>query len=102
MKLSSRWRTLVVLSLASAGWAFSFGLALPLGSLWLTDAGLSNQEVGLSTSVYYLGVAGASLLLPWLMRRGSRRLVIGGLLIDAVATACFPLVSHWVGWFLLH
>src|SRR5437773_2385703 len=81
---SSRWRTLAILSLASAGWAFSFGLGVPLGSLWLKDAGYCDQVVGLSTSVYYLGVAGACLLLPWLMRRGCRNLVIGGLLVDAL------------------
>lgn len=101
MKPSTRIRDLLILSLASSGWGFSFGLALPLGALWLTDAGLSNQLVGLSTSVYYLGVAGASLLLPWLMQRGSRVLVITGLFLGALTTVLFPYVNGLAGWFAL-
>jgi MFS family permease len=69
--------------------------------LWLKDAGYPDKVVGLSTSVYYLGVAGASLLLPWFMQRGSRKLVIGGLLVDGLSTAVFPWVVGWPAWFLL-
>ena len=48
-------RTLVVLCLASAAWAFSFGLGVPLAALWLNDAGLDNKLIGLNTER----------LLPW-------------------------------------
>jgi MFS family permease len=98
---ASRWGALAILSLASAGWAFSFGLGVPVGALWLKDAGYCEEVVGLATSVYYLGVAGAALVLPWLMRRGSRGLVIGGLLVDAATTALFPWVVGWPLWFFL-
>ena len=52
-----------ILCLASAGWGFSFGLGIQLGSLWLHDAGCNATTVGLSTSIYYFGVAIASPLL---------------------------------------
>ncbi len=95
---TARRRTLLVFSLASAGWAFSFGLSVPLGSLWQQDAGCSAGMVGLSTSIYYLGVAAASFVLPGLMHFGGRRLVVGALLVDAAAVALFPWASGWVGW----
>src|SRR5262245_20578270 len=50
-------RTLVLLSLASLGWAVSFGLGAPLASLWLRDAGHGGGAIGLNTSFYYLGIA---------------------------------------------
>jgi MFS family permease len=92
---------LALLSLTSLGWAFSFGLGAPLASLWLKRAGLSAATVGLNTSFYYLGVALASPLVPWLMRRRSRACVLAGMLLDAFTTALFPLVSGAVAWHLL-
>ncbi len=92
---------LVLLSLTSLGWAFSFGLGAPLASLWLKQAGLSAAAVGLNTSLYYLGVALASPLVPWLMRRGSRSCVLAGMLLDAFTTALFPLVEGALAWHLL-
>ncbi len=97
----TRRRTLFLFSLASAGWAFSFGLSIPLGSLWQKDAGCSASMVGLSTSIYYLGVVVAALLLPRLMQSGVRRLMIGALVIDAAVVALFPWVSGCLLWFLL-
>jgi MFS family permease len=98
---SSRRRTLIAFSLASAGWAFSFGLSIPLGSLWQKDAGCSAGIIGLSTSIYYLGVVIASLLLPRLLPCGARRLIIAALLIQAVVVALFPWVWGCPSWFLL-
>jgi MFS family permease len=94
-------RTLALLSVASAGWAFSFGLGAPLASLWLHEAGRSAKVVGLNTSVYYLGVAVASLLVPGLMRRGGRACVVAGMVLDALATALFPWGANLAGWFAL-
>lgn len=94
-------RTLRILCLASAGWAFSFGLGAPLASLWLHDAGRDASVIGLNTSLYYLGVALASLATPWLMQRASRACVVGGILADAVATALFPWVNTLPAWFAL-
>src|SRR3954468_2896704 len=94
-------RTLVVLCLASAGWAFSFGLGAPLASLWLRDAGCSAKVIGLNTSVYYLGIAAASAYVPRLMRRAGRGCVVAGIAVDALVTALFPWADGPAGWFLL-
>jgi MFS family permease len=102
MIVSSRAaRTLALLSLASLGWAFSFGLGAPLASLWLRDAGCSAGTIGLNTSLYYLGVALASPLVPLLMRRANRWCVAAGMTLDAVATALFPWATGPVAWGLL-
>jgi MFS family permease len=94
-------RPLLILCIVSAGWAFSFGLGAPLASRWLDEAGMRAQQVGLNTSLYYVGVAAASLVAPWLMRRGERPCLIGGMLADAVTTAVFPWVEAPALWFLL-
>ncbi len=97
---SSR-RTLLMLCLTSAGWAFSFGLGAPLASLWLRDAGHSARIIGLNTSLYYLGVALAALAVPWLMRRAGRACVVTGIVGDAVVTALFPWGDSLPVWFAL-
>ena len=94
-------RTLWMLCLAGGGWAFSFGLAAPLSSLWLRDAGHGARVIGLNTSLYYVGVALASFAVPYLMRRASRLCVVGGILADAVATALFPWADALPAWFVL-
>jgi MFS family permease len=86
---------------ASAGWAFSFGLGAPLSSLWLHEAGCSAKIIGLNTSVYYLGVAVASLFVPRLMRGSGRACVVSGMIADALTTALFPWGLHPMGWFAL-
>jgi MFS family permease len=93
-----RRRSLLLVSLASLGWAFSFGLGAPLASLWLKDAGRGAWAIGLNTSCYYLGAALAAPLVPRLMARANRACVLWGMLIDAAATALFPLVSGDVAW----
>lgn len=60
-------RTLAVLCLASAAWAFSFGLGAPLAALWMHDAGWGGRVVGLNTCVYYLGAAVGALAAPRFM-----------------------------------
>ncbi|MHB1423551.1 MAG: MFS transporter [Gemmataceae bacterium] len=94
-------RTLVMLCLASGGWAFGFGMSTPLASLWLRDAGRNARVIGLNTSLYYLGVALASFIVPSLMRRSSRLCVVGGIVADAVASALFPWVDALPAWFTL-
>jgi MFS family permease len=94
-------RSLVLVSLASLGWAFSFGLGAPLASLWLRDAGLSARGIGLNTSLYYLGIALAAPFVPALMRRANRGCVIAGMLLDAGATAVFPWCGGAFVWHLL-
>ncbi len=94
-------RNLAVLSVASAGWAFSFGLGAPLASLWLNDAGCSAKIIGLNTSIYYFGIAVASLFVPMLMRGNGRACVVTGMVIDALTTALFPWGMNLPGWFAL-
>ena len=94
-------RTLLMLCLASAGWAFSFGLGAPLASLWLRDAGFSARAMGLNTSLYYLGVALAAPAVPRLIRRAGRACVVGGIIADAVVTALFPWASSLPAWCVL-
>jgi MFS family permease len=93
--------TLLVLCVVSGGWAFSFGLGAPLASLWLHDAGYSARVIGLNTSLYYLGVAAAAFVAPYLMRRASRLCVVGGILTDALVTALFPWAGALPLWFAL-
>ncbi len=94
-------RTLLMLCLASGGWAFSFGLGAPLASLWLRDAGRGARVIGLNTSLYYLGVTLAAFAVPYLMRRASRLCVTGGILTDALVTALFPWAETLPAWFAL-
>jgi MFS family permease len=94
-------RPLALVSLASLGWAFSFGLGAPLASLWLRAAGCSAGLIGLSTSLYYLGVAVAAPFVPLFMRRGNRACVVVGMLLDAGTTAAFPWCQGIVAWNLL-
>lgn len=94
-------RPLLMLCLASAGWAFSFGLGAPLASLWLRDTGFSARTIGLNTSLYYLGVALAAPAVPRLIRRGGRACVVGGIVTDAVVTALFPWASSLPAWCVL-
>jgi len=94
-------RTLAVLCLASMGWAFSFALGVEVAPLWLKDAGFSPKAIGLNTSVYYLGVAVASVFVPRLMARAGRRCVVAGMLIDALVTALLPWAGGAGAWFAL-
>ena len=94
-------RTLAVLCLVSAGWAFSFGLGAPLASLWLSDAGYSDSVVGLNTGVYYLGIALTAAAVPWMMRRLGRRCPAAGFVLSGVTVALFPWGGSLFGWFIL-
>jgi MFS family permease len=100
-RATSSGRTLLMLCLASAGWAFSFGLGANLAPLWLRQAGYDERVIGLNTSAYYFGVAAASLFVPWLMRRGCRGCVVAGMLTDAFTTALFPWCHGSAAWLLL-
>jgi MFS family permease len=93
--------TLLVVTLASFGWAVSFGLGAPLASLWLRDAGCNGRTIGLNTSAYYFGVAIASLFIPWLMRRANRACVVTGMVLDAFTTAIFPWCDGTPIWLVL-
>ncbi len=101
MRLPDSRRLLVLVSLASLGWAFSFGLGAALAPLLLRDAGCSSWAIGLNTSLYYLGVAIAAPAVPRLMRRHNRACAVAGMLLDAATTAALPLAGGLAGWHLL-
>jgi MFS family permease len=92
-------RTLIVLCLVSAGWAFNFGLGAPLASLWLSDTGYSDTVVGLNTGVYYLGIALTAIAVPWLMRRYGRSCPAAGFVLSGVTVILFPWGGSITGWF---
>jgi MFS family permease len=94
-------RTLLVLCLVSAGWAFSFGLGAPLASLWLSDAGCSDSVIGLNTGVYYLGIAMTAIAVPWLMRRMGRACPALGFVLSGATVMLFPWGGGMFGWFVL-
>jgi len=94
-------RTLLVLCLVSAGWAFSFGLSAPLASLWLSDAGHSDSVVGLNTGVYYLGIAVTAIAVPSLMRRMGRGCPTLGFVLSGTTVMLFPWGASLFGWFVL-
>lgn len=99
---AGRGWTLAVLCMASAAWAFSFGLSVPLTSLWLQEAGYNGRIIGLNTSIYYLGVALASPFLPRLMALiGARNVVVLGMIVDGITVGLFPFVGGVPSWFLL-
>src|SRR4051794_22258122 len=91
-------RLLLVLCVASAGWAFSFGLGVPLAALWLAHPGCNQKASRLNGGAASLGVAAASLVLPALMRRSGRRCVVAGMVVDGLATALFPFGFALPGW----
>ncbi len=86
-------RALGVLCLASLGWSFSFGLGAPLASLWLQDKGFPDSIIGLSTGVYYLGIALTAFAVPGLMQRLGQNCPLVGMVISGLSVALFP----WVG-----
>jgi MFS family permease len=100
-KLHSSTRTLLALCPASLCWAFGFGVGAPLASLWLQDAGCSATVIGLNTGVYYLGIALAASLIPWMMRRWGRGCLVAGMVFSALTVALFPWGDSPGWWFLL-
>jgi MFS family permease len=92
---------LVVLCLAGACWAFSFGAGAPLASVWLERAGYTNTIVGLNTAVYYLGIALTAGAVPWMMRRWGRGCLAVGMVVSGLTVMAFPWGQGLPGWFLL-
>jgi MFS family permease len=99
MPPSVRWMT--PLCAASVLWAFSFGVNAPLAALWMQEAGCGDTLVGLNTGVYYLGIALAAGVVPWLMRRFGSVALTAGMLASAVTAAVFPWGGGLAGWFAL-
>ena len=109
-------RNLAVLCLSAAGWAFGFGLGVPLTSLWLRDAaetatlpGLSaaaqwfgpDTVIGMNAGIYYLGIALAAALVPGWMRRWGRGCPVAGMAVSGLTIAALPWSGSLAVWFLL-
>jgi len=94
-------RAMTANCLASLFWSFNFGLGAPLASLWLQDHGHSATVIGLNTGVYYLGIALAAGVVPWMMRRFGRGCPVLGMVISGLTVAFFPWGGGILGWFVL-
>ncbi len=90
---------LFVMCLAACGWGFSFGIGTQGVTHWLKDAGRSDTLIGLMHATYYLGVAGASLLVPALTRRFGMACTFWGMLLSAATLALFPLTQAEFFWY---
>lgn len=90
---------LCLICLTSAGWAFSFGLSAPLISIWLDRAGCSKGVIGWNTGIYYLGMALAAAIVPWMMRRLGTLCPVLGMLLAGVTVASFPWGDGLAWWF---
>lgn len=99
--MTQHGRNLLIVCLASAGWAFSFGLGSQVIAHWLHHRGVSNTLIGLNHSTHYLGLALGSLLAPALARRLGVRAAGGGMIAAALTLAAFPAATGSVGWFTL-
>src|SRR5262245_29476483 len=92
---------LLPICVASLAWAFSFGLGTQLVTHWLAEHRASDTVIGLIHSTYYLGLALASLAVPWLTRKLGDRCAGFGMVLAAVSLAAFPWAGGTVGWFVL-
>lgn len=95
-------RSLTVLGIASAFWAFSFGLGSQSVSHWLKTQDVSDTVIGLNHSFYYFGLAVASCLVPAMTRRlGPIWCAALGMIFSGITLALFPLANEEAGWCLL-
>ncbi len=91
-------RLLWLMCLASASWAFSFGLGTQVITHWLNGF-CTNTIIGLNHSTYYLGIALASLAAPKLLRCWGRHTAVLGLMLCGLTLAVFPLGGNLACWF---
>jgi MFS family permease len=92
---------LLVVCLATAGWAFAFGIGSQLLSQAMKDLGWSDAAVGWNTAVYYLGIAVAALFVPALMRAQGNGCAAVGMGLAGGTLALFPLCPGAAPWFAL-
>jgi MFS family permease len=92
---------LPVVCLATAAWAFAFGLGTQLLTLSMNDMGWSNSAIGWNTGVYYLGIALAAVFVPALMRAFGNWCSVAGMLLSGGTLLLFPWVPVPEVWFAL-
>lgn len=95
-------RTLLLICLTTACWAFGFGVASQLVSHWLSALGAGDTVIGFSHAFYYLGLATGSAAVPWMTRRlGPVACASIGMVGAGVTVAIFPWTDGEWGWYLL-
>jgi MFS family permease len=93
--------TLVWICLASAGWAFGFGVGSQACTHWLKHQAVSDTLIGLNHACYYLGVALGSMIAPRLAKGRGLRCAGWGIFASGVTLMLFPVSSGPAGWFAL-
>jgi MFS family permease len=83
----------------AAAWAFNFGLATQLTTLWLKDLGHSNTAIGLNQACYYFGLALVVTLVPALMRGWGAWCSVAGMALSGASIALFPFAGGLAGWY---
>lgn len=96
-----RLRNLLLICLATAAWSFGFGAGSQLVSQWMHDREASSELIGWGHSCYYLGLAVASLGVPWLTRRLGPRAAALGMIACGPTLVLFPWMGGAAGWFAL-
>ena len=89
----------MLICLATGTWSFGFGAGSQLVSQWMNDHDADKTFIGLNHSCHYLGLAIASLAVPWLSRRLGARGAAVGMLICGPTLALFPWAGGPLGWF---
>jgi MFS family permease len=85
-----------------AVFGISLGLTVPVIALVLAENGYSSAAIGAHVSVQFLGLMLVSPLTPLLLVRfGTSRLMIYGLLSIAFIMASFAVFNSFLGWLLL-
>jgi MFS family permease len=101
-------RNLVLICLASAGWAFHFGVGTQVIPHWLKNDTFLREPVferqrdtiiGLIQATYYLGLGLTAMVVPWLMRRWGRIIPSSGMVVSGLTLALFPWGGSLAGWF---
>ncbi len=92
-------KVLLAICMAVSAWSFSFGLGTQVITHWLKARDASNTVIGLNHSIYYLGIALASLLVPWLTKKLGNACSTWGMVLSGLTLALFPWGGGWAGWF---
>ncbi|MDB5412887.1 MAG: transporter [Rubritepida sp.] len=86
----------------AAIFGLTYSLTAPLIALDLAERGLGETAIGLNAAMHAVGVLLTAPLLPHLVARfGTRRMVVGALLLSAVVVALFPAMPLIWLWFPL-
>lgn len=94
-------RSLRVICITTAGWAFMFGVGTQALTLSMDALAWSDTLIGLNTGTYYLGIALAALFVPAWLRRWGQRCAVAGMLLSGGLLLLYPLHISVAGWFVL-